>query len=65
MLFILPKGPIPTYFYGDMIFTKLKPDCFAKLEAIVVVPDPCLPYNNTAFNLFEPLNVRLALLLSF
>lgn len=48
-----------------MIFTKLKPDCFAKLEAIVVVPDPCLPYNNTAFNLFEPLNVRLALLLSF
>jgi len=48
-----------------MILTKLKLDCLAKLEAIVVVPDPCLPYNNTVLNLLEPFNVKFELLINF
>lgn len=65
MLFILPKGPMPTNFSGEIIFTKLKFDCLAKLDAIVVVPEPCLPYNNTVLNLLLPVNVKLALFISF
>lgn len=65
ILLIFPKGPIPTNFSGEIIFTKLNRDYLAKAEAIVVVPDPCFPYNKTTFSLLDPFKAKSALFSSF